>query len=90
MRSVQSVPVIKTFVITRGKRDITDPWKTEEREKDWRDGHKTLLKGVEDGRQIIAWNSGHAVNFDEPGLIVETILGLVREANPGFESISSF
>ena len=78
MRSIENSRTIKTVVITRGQRYAQDPWTTQAREQDWRDGQKTFLEGVEDGLLVIAHESGHAVNFDQPDLIAEVVVNVVN------------
>ena len=80
MRAIKNPTEIKTVVITRGKRFPYPPWTTPEREQDWREGHKTLLTGVKNGRHLIASESDHAVNFDQPDLIVETVFNLIEDS----------
>ena len=79
LRTVENPKTIKTVVITRGQRYRRNPWMTEEREQDWRDGQKTFLEHAEDGLLMIATESGHAVNFDQPDLVADVVLNVVNE-----------
>ena len=79
LREVENPTAIPTVVITRGRRVTHDPWTTEEREQDWREGQRRFLDGVEDGLLVIAAESGHAVNFDQPDLIADAVVNLVNE-----------
>ena len=72
-------PDIPTLLITRGQRDTMYPWTNEERENSWLTGQLELLKGVNHARQIMAQQSGHAVNFEQPELIVEGVRELIAE-----------
>ena len=44
-----------------------------------RDGQKTFLEHAENGLLMIATESGHAVNFDQPDLVADVVLNVVNE-----------
>lgn len=60
-------------MITRGRHDSSDPWTTDEREADWRAGHRELLQGVRHAEHWTAHRSGHAILFDEPAVLLRAI-----------------
>lgn len=76
LREVQVPRHIESLVITRGQRFDFYPWTTEEREQAWRSAHLGLLADVDRGTHWIAEESGHAISFEQPELIVDAVVSM--------------
>lgn len=63
------------IVLTRGK-----PEEAEVAERAWQELQSDFARRSSNGRQIIAANSGHYIQLDEPGLVVESVRQLVEAA----------
>jgi len=46
----------------------------------WREGHRTLLEGVDDGQLVVADQSGHEIPLAQPEIVVDAIRTLMRKA----------
>ncbi len=66
-------PPVPTIVISRGRRDLAEPWTTTEREHDWRYGHESLLDGVPDGHLWVAEQSGHMIQLEQPEIVRDAV-----------------
>jgi len=72
VRQAPALPEMPLVVITRGR--------TTSVAVAWNEVQKDLASQLSSGRQIIAQNSGHGIQFDEPQVVIEAIAGLLPEA----------
>ena len=69
------LPLVPLIVVTRGRRVWPEGPMGDAKEKSWAELQQELAESVPGGRQIIAPNSGHLIQLDEP----DVVAGAVRE-----------
>jgi len=65
---------IPVRLITCGKPFLPKP----EEQKAWRRSHEQIVSKIKGAKLIVAEQSGHMIAFEQPGLIIETILEVIQ------------
>jgi pimeloyl-ACP methyl ester carboxylesterase len=73
-----ALPAVPLTVITRGRPESAFPWGDDESEAAWRAGHEQLVRKTPGAKLLVADKSGHAVNVDQPELVIEAISNMVE------------
>lgn len=69
-------------VLTRGRREpASSPEEAERADRAWRELQADLAGRSSAGKHVIAENSGHYIQFDEPGLVIDSIRQVVSDAS---------
>lgn len=69
------------IVLTRGMKEASNvgsPEEAEQAEQAWAELQAELTRRSSSGRQIIAEKSGHYIQFDQPGLVIDAIRQVVE------------
>lgn len=70
-----TIPVgIPVRLITCGKPFLPKP----EEQKAWRRSHEQIVSKIKGAKLIVAEQSGHMIPFEQPGIIIETILEVIQ------------
>jgi pimeloyl-ACP methyl ester carboxylesterase len=72
------LPEVPVTVITAALRRDGDGWDARFLNEAARQGHVSIVRGATFGRHVPAQRSGHDVHLDEPGLVADEILRVVR------------
>ncbi|MDH3270038.1 MAG: alpha/beta hydrolase [Gemmatimonadota bacterium] len=75
------LPQVPVTVLTAGRRQDGDGWDGRFLNEAARRVHASILRGLRQGRHIPATRSGHWIHQDEPELVVEAVLRIVRAAS---------
>lgn len=75
------LPEIPVTVVTASIRQDGDGWDARFVNEAARQVHASILRGATSGRHVPAQRSGHDVQLDQPSLITDEILRLVRASN---------
>lgn len=70
------------IVLTKGNKQSTSSSSTEEADKSeevWQELQADLARHSSNGKQVIAENSGHYIQFDQPELVVDAISQVMNE-----------
>lgn len=65
---------IPVRLITCGKSFLPKP----EEQKAWRRAHEQMVSKIKGAKLIVAEQSGHMIPFEQPGLIIETIIEVIQ------------
>ena len=69
-------------VLTRGRpQPSSSPEESERAERAWRELQTDLAGRSSAAKHVIAENSGHYIQFDEPGLVIDSIRQVLGDAN---------
>ena len=84
-RAAAPLPTVPLVILTHGlpadSAQLPPTWPTAEEEAMWRELHQDLAGLVPEGRQIIAEQSGHFIQLDQPELVVASVLEVVAAAH---------
>lgn len=80
VRSAGPLPDVPLEVLSRGKRVWPQNPYGDALEWEWQAMQKELAALTDQGRQVIAEESGHMVHLDQPELVAEAILAVLRQA----------
>jgi pimeloyl-ACP methyl ester carboxylesterase len=83
-RNAAPLPRVPLVVLTHGlppdPSGIPAGWPVEAEEALWRDLHRELAALVPGGKVIVAETSGHFIQLDQPGLVVDAVRDVARRA----------
>jgi pimeloyl-ACP methyl ester carboxylesterase len=81
-RATRTLPSMPLIVLTHGR--ASDPserppdWPIEEEERIWFELHEEIAKIVPGGQHLVAEGSGHDIHQEQPGLVVDEIVAVVK------------
>ena len=78
------LPDVPMIVVVRGLADsiqgVSDEETIQQAEQAWRDAQIDLAAQVSDGTLVVAENSGHSIQLEQPGIVIDAIRTLVEQA----------
>ena len=82
--SAGPLPDVPMIVVVRGLADsiqgVSDEETIQQAEQAWRDAQIDLAAQVSDGTLVVAENSGHSIQLEQPGIVIDAIRTLVEQA----------
>ncbi|MGH8120023.1 MAG: alpha/beta fold hydrolase, partial [Gammaproteobacteria bacterium] len=75
-----ALPDVPLVVVTRGKRVWPDDPLGDSLEREWQKMQGEMVGFVPHGRQVIAEHSGHLIHLEQPDLVADAILSVVKDA----------
>ena len=82
--SAGPLPDVPMIVVVRGLADsiqgVSDEETIQQAEQAWRDAQIELAAQVSDGTLVVAENSGHSIQLEQPGIVIDAIRTLVEQA----------
>jgi len=81
--SAGPLPDVPMIVVVRGLADsiqgVSDEETIQQAEQAWRDAQIELAAQVSDGTLIVAENSGHSIQLEQPGIVIDAIRTIVTQ-----------